>query len=353
MFVLLKKLENLELPLYQKNIFEQFYYLFIFTFFTFLLSIFTTDVYAIDGSYDSAFYSIRYTPTSYCVDDPFGISHRYASFSESSSWTALDSPINNDCQFLGLLYLHTRGNFVSGNTYTFRFTVDFYNNQDSQKFMINFGVYDVRGSTTTDSSSSSTENISSFTYRIVEGSNSNRILIYVSFTPVQTLKYVGVRLVPKDLMPLTNSSLTVSSNKLPYQSILYTYLKINYEEGSNALIQNQTNVIQSQTDKVINKFDNFINIFKNSNDDTLNRYADSSFNGNSDKFDNYNQSESDLINSVDVDISDLGFSTESYIPSFSFIWDNLTDFIRVNNKVFNLVIGVLTLSFVGLVIGRL
>lgn len=353
MFVLLKKLENLDLPLCQKKIFKELFYLFIFIVFFLFLSFCALDVFAIDGSYDSAFYSIRYTPTSYCVDDPFGINHRYSSFTQSSSWTSLDTPIDNDCQFLGLLYLHTRGNFVSGNTYTFRFTVDFYDSQDSQKFELYFGVYDVRGSTTTDSSSASTENISNFTYRIVEGSNPNRMLIYVSFTPVQSLKYIGVRLVPKDLMPLSNSYLTVESDKLPYQSIVYTYLRVTYEEGSNALIQNQTNVIHNQTDKLIGQFDDFINIFQNSSDDTLNADADSSFSGNSDKFDNYNQSESDLINSVEVDISDLGFTTESYIPSFNFVWDNLTNFINSNNKVFNLIIGVLTLSFVGLVIGRL
>ena len=353
MLYLLKKLENLDLPLYQKKIFKELYYLFIFIVVAFFLSFFSKSVYAIDGTYDSAYYSIRYTPINACLEDPFGRLHSYSSFSESSSWTSLDTPIDNDCQFLGLLYLHTRGNYVSGNTYTFRFTVDFYDSQDSQKFKLYYGVYDVRGSTTTDSSNASSENVSNFSYRIVEGSNPNRMLIYVSFTPLKNLKYIGVRLIPKDLMPLTNSSLTVDADKLPFQTIVYTYLQINYEEGSNALIQNQTNVIQNQTDKLINQFDDFMNIFQNSSDDTLNADADSSFGGNSDKFDNYNQSESDLINSVDVDISDLGFSTESYIPSFNFVWDNLTEFISANNKVFNLVIGVLTLSFVGLVIGRL
>lgn len=230
------------------------------------------DVFALTGSYDSAYYSIRYTPTSFCNYDPFYRSLRYSGFTQSSSWTSLDTSIDNDCQFLGLLYLHTRGNFSSGNTYTFRFTIDFYDSQDSQKFLLYFGVYDVLGSITTNSSSATTENISNFSYRIKEGSNPNRMLVYVSFTPSTNLKYLGVRLVPKDLMPLSNSSLSVSSNKLPYQTILYTYLQITYEEGSNALIQNQTNVIQNQTDRLINQFDDFMNIFQLDADKTEDIY---------------------------------------------------------------------------------
>lgn len=132
-----------------------------------------------------------------------------------------------------------------------------------------------------------------------------------------------------------------------------TFVSITYSEGVGAQIDNQTIVIQQQTDKLNDSIKELLDVFRTGNDDTLNADADSSFTGNSDKFDNFNETETGLKNSVDVDISSLVFDSHTYESSFGFVWDNVTNFINSNIKVFRMVIAVLTLSFVGLVIGRL
>lgn len=350
MFVLLKKLENLDLPLYQKKIFKELYYLFIFTFIVFLLSIFTTDVFAIDSGYYQSTYDTHY----YLC---YGASN-CTTQSENTGFISLGTNNNlpqgaytSRIQIRALAGA-TSNTWYKNNTYTFRYTFNLsYLQFSNDEIIKNFKVSGLYANTSSTNIGSSPDLIDSYTYRWEDGSVEGRYLLYVTFIPNEDIKYLSINLYAPNY-DTDNISQWIDKNSFT-GSLTYSYLKITYTEGANALIEYQTQVIQDMSNKINQNLEDMMGIFQDGTDDTLNADADSSFNGNSDKFDDYNKSESDLMNSVDVDISDVSFSVDSYKDSFGFVWDKLTDFISVNNKVFNLVIGVLTLSFVGLVIGRL
>lgn len=66
----------------------------------------------------------------------------------------------------------------------------------------------------------------------------------------------------------------------------------------------------------------------------------------------YDTAESNMNSHLDTDVSGLNFDPTSWTDTFSYIWDLVTDFLRISNKVFITITTFLTFSFVGLVIGR-
>ena len=66
----------------------------------------------------------------------------------------------------------------------------------------------------------------------------------------------------------------------------------------------------------------------------------------------YDSAESNMNSHLDTDVSGLNFDPTSWTDTFSYIWDLVTDFLRISNKVFITITTFLTFSFVGLVIGR-
>lgn len=361
---MLRKIENIDVALTQKKMFKQFFYLIIFIIFAFLLSFFTDDVFAVDYGYD------RYTSSNYyytyiindlegyCNNEEFMTSDivYYGSLITGSDDFDLDAKtnyLNGDLKtdYIQRFILRAYGSddyiYSKDNVYTLRYTFNFryvQNNDTSlhddflNYLQNNYQVTTVYGNTSPTITDMSTSNIDNYSYYWKEGSAEGRYLLYIIIKPSTDLKFISAVVKP--------NTDTYNINKLVYGSYNVSYLKITYSEGMNAVIEQQTIVIQQ-------KFEEMFNILKDNTDDTLNADADSSFNGNGDKFDNYNESENELKNSVDVDISSLDFEVDNYQSSFGFVWDNVINFLNANIKVFNMVIGVLTLSFVGLVIGRL
>ena len=66
----------------------------------------------------------------------------------------------------------------------------------------------------------------------------------------------------------------------------------------------------------------------------------------------YDQAESSVNSSMNVDVSNFVFNPSQWINAFNWIWQTLTSFVQINGKVFATITSFLTFSFVGLVIGR-
>lgn len=66
----------------------------------------------------------------------------------------------------------------------------------------------------------------------------------------------------------------------------------------------------------------------------------------------YDTAESNMNQNLDKDVSSFIFNPAQWINAFNWIWQTLTSFVQINAKVFATITSFLTLSFVGLVIGR-
>ena len=109
---------------------------------------------------------------------------------------------------------------------------------------------------------------------------------------------------------------------------LYDSLLYNFSSDFNQTIQNQTDAIQ--------------------NSDAP---SDATYN-NDYSTQSYDQAESSVNSSMDVDVSNFVFNPSQWINAFNWIWQTLTSFVQINGKVFATITSFLTFSFVGLVIGR-
>lgn len=66
----------------------------------------------------------------------------------------------------------------------------------------------------------------------------------------------------------------------------------------------------------------------------------------------FDSAESSMDQHINVDVSNIIFDPTRWAFAFSYIWGLVTSFVQLNAKVFATITGFLTLSFVGLVIGR-
>lgn len=114
-------------------------------------------------------------------------------------------------------------------------------------------------------------------------------------------------------------------------------------------VQNMLNVIRSYQD-LYHQDD--MEQSQKQHDELMNSDADSSFNQDTSSFDNLDDAENELFDSLDVDTSDIDFDVSSYTRPFSWIWETLTSFVNSNSKILAAIVSVLILSFVGLVVGR-
>lgn len=166
--------------------------------------------------------------------------------------------------------------YNAGNSYTFRFTFNFENtSSDFLNILKNYyTVSDIYGNTTSSITNSSMEYVDTYSYRWEQGSVPGRYLLYLTFTPNTNIKYVGFFITFKSFIPWFNDTLKGSTNNMLYGPFTFTYLKITYEEGSNALIENQTNVIQQQTDKINQSIENLLQVFQQDSDKMEDIYLD-------------------------------------------------------------------------------
>lgn len=115
----------------------------------------------------------------------------------------------------------------------------------------------------------------------------------------------------------------------------------NQNSNKQEIINNQNSNTQQQ-----------ISNENKNHDETMNADAESSFKGDGGSVDNYNQAESDLMDSIDVDLDGIGLDLSNYTKPFSWIWQQVDRLLNLNPKVFGCVIAVLTFGFIGLVINR-
>lgn len=233
-----------------------------------------SDVFAADFTPSSSYFSMRYGTQSACdwINDGNNLLMYFSDFTNNSGWLALDSTqsSSDNCQLLGRLSFHVRGSssnkFLADNTYTIRFTVDFDNAYELNQFKNNYEWDFIQGNTTTTSVTTGQEYFDNVNVEMRVGSTDNRLLIYWSFTLNTDLQYIGINFSPKDLIPTSNTSLFMNGSDLSQGSINFEFIKITYEEGSNAIIQEQTNVIKEQTDKINNSIENLLQVFQQDSD---------------------------------------------------------------------------------------
>ncbi len=93
----------------------------------------------------------------------------------------------------------------------------------------------------------------------------------------------------------------------------------------------------------------------NANENTdklLNADAQSSFKGDGGSTSNYEESEKNLMESIDVDVDDVDMDLSPFLNPFKWIWEQVDKVLNLNSKIFSTVITVLTFGFIGLVINR-
>ena len=269
---MINKVNKLDLPIQQKKLFSQLYYLFIFIFIAFLLSIFTTDVFAIDSGYYQSTYDTHY----YIC---YGASN-CTTQSENTGFISLGT--NNDLpqgSYTSRIQIRTLAGATSNtwyknNTYTFRYTFNLsYLQFSNDEIIKNFKVDGLYANTSSSNVGSTSSLIDSFTYRWEDGSVEGRYLLYVTFIPNEDIKYLSINLYAPNYQP-DNMSQWIDKNSFT-GSLTYSYLKVTYTEGANALIEYQTQVIQDMSDKINQNLEDMMSIFQQSNDEINDTITDS------------------------------------------------------------------------------
>ena len=122
--------------------------------------------------------------------------------------------------------------------------------------------------------------------------------------------------------------------------------------GLQSSIDNVNQSVQDSIDNANKNHQEQMDQEQKNHDDFMNSDSDSSFNEDTSSYDEYEKAEKDLMDSTNVDTSDLNFDVSSYSKPFKWIWDTITSFFQSSSKVFMAVTSTLILSFVGLVVGR-
>ena len=120
----------------------------------------------------------------------------------------------------------------------------------------------------------------------------------------------------------------------------------------NQSVQDVNQSVQDSIDNANKNHQEQMDQEQKNHDDFMNSDSDSSFNEDTSSYDEYEKAEKDLMDSTNVDTSDLNFDISSYSKPFKWIWDTITSFFQSSSKVFMAVTSTLILSFVGLVVGR-
>lgn len=183
----------------------------------------------------------------------------------SSSSTVLEKTIG---QIAFRVYGNSSSVFTAGNSYTVRFTIDFNSALAAQTFINNYTVITVHGNTSASMTGASSDYIDSYSYRISQGSVDYRVLGYVTFSPTTDLKYFRVNFIEKNI----SSGKTTTNCNLVTGPVIYQYLQVTYEEGTNAVIENQTNTIINQTEMINNtinqRMEELINVYNSAAEET-------------------------------------------------------------------------------------
>lgn len=206
----------------------------------------------------------------------------YSDFPDFTGWSALDSTLGNYNSTTGKqslvgrigfrIYGNSSNKYVAGNTYTVRFTIDFENEYFRDIFLQYYSPFYFRGNTTASMDGNSESYFDSYSTRKAAGSEPNRALVYITFTPNQDLLFLRFDMINASLIPINDPNKLTSNCHLVGGRVNYEYLQITYTAGVQGSIDNQTNVIKDQTDKLNNSLNNMLEFFQKSNEDTNDIY---------------------------------------------------------------------------------
>ena len=223
----------------------------------------------------------------------------------------------------------TSSSLTSGNTYTYTFRTQLDPKENALKHVnaLQYNVYGLNGSNWADTyiatQSCSTRNVVTHDYAIETT---------CTFTVNTTISAVLVR--------------SIYSTTLIPTRITCSNVQMQSAQNEIGILTEINTTIKSITAQIINS----INI---SNAELLDADAVATHTYNNDySTSDYDQAESSMNQNLDVDVSDFTFDPTQWAQSFSYIWSLVTAFFTINNRVFATITGFLTLSFVGLVIGR-
>ena len=253
----------------------------------------------------------------------------------SSAGTWLDPPtqpsgVDLHRYYLVGVYVRTNATLTTGNTYSFTFRTQFNPKTDNVLKHINalqYNVYVNVSNNWTDtqvaSQVCSTRNVVTHDYAIETtctftiNSNASGVLVRSIYSFTQTPEHI------------TTSNFHIES-----------------AQNEIGILTEINTTIKSITSQIITSI-------QASNTELLDADADATHTYNNDySTSDYDQAESSMNQNLDVDVSDFTFDPTQWAHSFSYIWSLVTAFVTINNRVFATITGFLTLSFVGLVIGR-
>lgn len=209
----------------------------------------------------------------------------YSDFPDFTGWSALDTTLGNYNSITGKqslvgrigfrIYGNSSNKYVAGNTYTVRFTIDFENEYFRDIFLQYYTPFYFRGNTTANMDGNSENYFDSYSTRKAAGSEPNRALVYITFTPNQDLLFLRFDMINASLIPINDPNKLTSNCHLVGGRVNYEYLQITYTAGVQGSIDNQTNVIKDQTDKLNNSLKDMMEIFQKENQDTNDVLTDS------------------------------------------------------------------------------
>lgn len=131
------------------------------------------------------------------------------------------------------------------------------------------------------------------------------------------------------------------------------YNKLTFFYESSSTLRLRYRVALAPTMQLYNPYGISLSDVQHQTDQIMNTDEQASATYNNDySTQSYDQAESSVNSSMDVDVSNFVFNPSQWIHAFNWIWQTLTSFVQINGKVFATITSFLTFSFVGLVIGR-
>lgn len=293
-----------------------------------------SEVFAASISPTSTQYDARYSSYScslgVCSYDSWGawqgtVNMGTAILQPDSDWTGLTQ--------LSLKYNYNSG-FVAGNTYTFKVRVNISNSAPVSVYAHQWLLTGVRGGTTV-SNLDYTNILSSTLQRIELDSDNDKVFyIYVSVTPAVNVNYIWM---------YVGGRVVGTSDQLDNGNVVVRNGGVTYTEGTNSYIQQTTNAVIELTQTLISTNQELLDADAPASKDFNNDYSTQA----------YDQAH-DSLHDYFVDNSGNTFTIDftQWHNVFAWLFAKLTQFVQLNAKVFAMITGYLTFSFVGLVFNR-
>lgn len=241
-------------------------------------------------------------------------------------------PLTDTLTQLSFKYQYS-SNFVAGNTYTFNIRINVSNSGFLQVFK-NYAILDScrAGNSSSDLSSSNVQGCTLVSFTIDSDNDKVAYLTY-SVVPSVNVKYIWCYFGYYYTLP---KYIYYYQGESPFNgNVVVRNSGVTYSEGLSSYIQQTTSAVL----QLFNQNSLLIG------DDPATWYPSNNYDVSS-----WESAESSIGSSMEVDVSGLSFS--GFATPFSWVWDQVNSIATRYTKIFTMITAFLTISFIGLVLGR-